>query len=39
MMLRLWDALEPAGVRVDMSEQKTHERGADQGERYVSVSE
>jgi hypothetical protein len=36
MMLRLWEALEPAGVRVDMSEQKTRDRDRD---RYVSVSE
>ncbi|MDQ0785006.1 STM4015 family protein [Streptomyces sp. B3I8] len=36
MMLRLWEALEPAGVRVDMSEQKTHKRDRD---RYVSVAE
>ncbi|MEW2570606.1 STM4015 family protein [Streptomyces sp. NPDC047070] len=37
MMLRLWDALEPAGVRVDMSAEKTGDREEDR--RYVSVAE
>ncbi|KAA0924900.1 leucine-rich repeat domain-containing protein [Streptomyces apricus] len=37
MMLRLWETLEPAGVRVDMSEQKTDER--DEDGRYTSVAE
>jgi hypothetical protein len=37
MMLRLWDALEPVGVRVDMSAQKAHEEEDD--DRYTSVAE
>ncbi|MFE9973156.1 STM4015 family protein [Streptomyces hirsutus] len=38
MMLRVWDALEPAGVRVDLSEQEKDDE-MDEGTRYVAVAE
>ncbi|MFD5657933.1 STM4015 family protein [Streptomyces hirsutus] len=38
MMLRVWDALEPAGVRVDLSEQEKDDE-EDEGTRYVAVAE
>jgi hypothetical protein len=38
MLLRLWESLEPAGVRVDLSPQKKPDR-RDPEERYITVAE
>ncbi|OBQ48738.1 cytoplasmic protein [Streptomyces sp. H-KF8] len=39
MMLRVWDALEPAGVRVDLTEQEEAERYDGEESRYVAAAE
>ncbi|MER5839992.1 STM4015 family protein [Streptomyces prasinus] len=39
MMLRVWGALEPAGVRVDLTEQEEAERYDGEESRYVAAAE